>query len=341
MATNDFLPFATATGANVTVQATYAALSARGSGFQSGVAQSDQVNKVLRQAAFIAAAVAQFVSTNAAVDTLDDGNLATFTANLLAAIRTVSQTGGPFVQQGTGIAQLNNTVKLGWSAESKLKATIDVTNVGNIALETWVAAQLALYRPAANDFSTIIPFNSSSTFTVPPNVTRVRVRCWGAGGSGGGSTNMAFPGGGGGAGGYGEGAYTVAPGTVIPVTVGVGTAATAGGTTSFGTFLTASGGGLGGSGGTGAVGAGGLGGAVAGQQFGITGGTGSYGIVYGNTNAVEGGTGAAALGSSPVRAVATSGAAFSANAGIRPGGGSSGCTFSTAPGGAGLVVLEF
>lgn len=43
------------------------------------------------------------------------------------------------VQQGTGISQLSNVVKIGWSAASKLKATVDTTDLGNIALEPWVS----------------------------------------------------------------------------------------------------------------------------------------------------------------------------------------------------------
>lgn len=42
------------------------------------------------------------------------------------------------VQQGTGVGQLANIVKIGWSAGSKLKATVDATDLGNFALETWV-----------------------------------------------------------------------------------------------------------------------------------------------------------------------------------------------------------
>jgi hypothetical protein len=44
------------------------------------------------------------------------------------------------VQQGTGVGQSTNVVKLGWSAGSKLKATIDTTDQGNIAMESWVSA---------------------------------------------------------------------------------------------------------------------------------------------------------------------------------------------------------
>lgn len=45
------------------------------------------------------------------------------------------------VQQGTGVGQTPNTVRVGWSAAAKLKATVDATDLGNIAFETWVAGQ--------------------------------------------------------------------------------------------------------------------------------------------------------------------------------------------------------
>ncbi len=53
MATNDFKPFATGSGANVLSQADYEALSALASGFLSGKASSAQVNKALRQSSTI------------------------------------------------------------------------------------------------------------------------------------------------------------------------------------------------------------------------------------------------------------------------------------------------
>jgi hypothetical protein len=43
------------------------------------------------------------------------------------------------VQQGTGIGQLNNVVKIGWSG-SRLKCTVDYTDLGEIATTAFVAA---------------------------------------------------------------------------------------------------------------------------------------------------------------------------------------------------------
>lgn len=68
--------------ANVTAQADWEALEALATGFQSGKASSAQVNKALRQASFITAALAQFVSNKSNSDVLDDGDLAGFIEKL-------------------------------------------------------------------------------------------------------------------------------------------------------------------------------------------------------------------------------------------------------------------
>ncbi len=86
MAINNFKPFAIGNNANVTSQADYEVLAALATGFQAGKASSAQVNKPIRQATFIAAAVAQFVSDALAQDVLDDGNSQTFVMSLKQAI---------------------------------------------------------------------------------------------------------------------------------------------------------------------------------------------------------------------------------------------------------------
>lgn len=83
--TNQFLPFAVGTGANVLTAAEYAALAALSQGFQSGIASSKNVNTPLRQATFVAAAIAQIIA-NTGVNVADDGNLTTFVTNLLTAL---------------------------------------------------------------------------------------------------------------------------------------------------------------------------------------------------------------------------------------------------------------
>ena len=76
------------------------------------------------------------------------------------------------------------------------------------------------------------------TFTVPAAISTVRVRVWGAGGGGSSGNNA-----GGGGGGFAIGEFAVTGGTNFTVTVGQGGQAnTAGGTSSFGSLISATGG---------------------------------------------------------------------------------------------------
>ncbi|EKK9837861.1 tail fiber protein [Salmonella enterica] len=92
MAKNDFKPFATGKGANVTSQPDWEALPALLSGFTAGKASSAQVNKALRQASFIAAALAQYTASKSGQDVLDDGDLSGFIAKMSAAFGKDFQT---------------------------------------------------------------------------------------------------------------------------------------------------------------------------------------------------------------------------------------------------------
>lgn len=100
MAINNFKPFAAASGANVTSQTDYEALTVLATGFTTGVAKSAQVNKAIRQATFIAAGVAQFTADASNSDVLDDGDLNKF-ANLFKDTITLvaSQAAGTLVGQ--------------------------------------------------------------------------------------------------------------------------------------------------------------------------------------------------------------------------------------------------
>lgn len=76
MPTNDFLPFGTALGANVLPQGDYSALPARTAGFAAGLAESEELNKVWRQAAFVSAMLMQWAMEQDGEDSPDDGDLA-------------------------------------------------------------------------------------------------------------------------------------------------------------------------------------------------------------------------------------------------------------------------
>jgi len=96
MSTVDFLPFANDAAANVVTQAAYAAAAAGGYvqyGFSSGLAPSNQLNKVWRQSSVMTAAMANMVSAALSADVLDSGGGASVTAlqaQLVAAIQTVA-----------------------------------------------------------------------------------------------------------------------------------------------------------------------------------------------------------------------------------------------------------
>jgi len=110
MATNEYLPFGTAGGANVMSQASYAGLAARTGGFSTGVAASLQLNKAWRQASVVAAAWGTIVA-NAGINALDDGNVAALAANIITALNAELA-----VQTPVGIIALwgSDTAPAGW-----------------------------------------------------------------------------------------------------------------------------------------------------------------------------------------------------------------------------------
>lgn len=80
---------------------------------------------------------------------------------------------------------------------------------------------------------------ASYSFTVPSGITSIRVRVWGAGGGGGSSSTYS----GGGGGGFAIGEFDVAAGDSYAVTVGAGGLPNAsGGTSSFSSLISATGG---------------------------------------------------------------------------------------------------
>jgi hypothetical protein len=86
---NEFLPFATAGGANVVTQAAYDALAARLAGFIAGTAASNQVNKALRQASTIAAVIGEVISDYSGFDALDNGDVATLETHFIDALLAI------------------------------------------------------------------------------------------------------------------------------------------------------------------------------------------------------------------------------------------------------------
>lgn len=86
MPSSDFLTYATAGGANVEDQASYAADAKRTNGQQSGTADSANFNKAMRQATFMAAMLGQFMLAQTAADVPDDGDLTAMLARFEASL---------------------------------------------------------------------------------------------------------------------------------------------------------------------------------------------------------------------------------------------------------------
>ncbi|WP_274720249.1 phage tail protein [Xenorhabdus bovienii] len=136
MAKNEFLPFGIADGANVLTNEEYDKLAARTNGFSSGVAKSQELNKVWRQASVIANVVAQFIAETNNQDVLDNGNTEALRAGLLNALRATVGSNIPVASQTTaGIAKLSNATNS--EAENvaatpkAVKAAYDFANAAN------------------------------------------------------------------------------------------------------------------------------------------------------------------------------------------------------------------
>ena len=227
MAKNDFKAFATDRNANVMSQEEWEALPALISGFTAGKASSAQVNKVIRQASFIAAALAQFVSDKTQRDVLDNGDLPGFVELLGSgfAVEYLSRK-NPF-----GDIKSDGTVKTA------------LENLGLVDTIGYVGRLL-----------NIRVFTSSGTYTPTPGTKKIRVRAVGGGGGGGGvpaaasGTQATAKGGESGA--YVEAIITLETTADIIATIGTGGAGGAagsntgvdGGATTLGSLLTCPGG---------------------------------------------------------------------------------------------------
>ena len=211
-----------------------------------------------------------------------------------------------------------------------------------------IPGKLGDLRPG---FAKVTVFKSSGYFVVPQGVTRVRATVIAGGGAGG--THSVLPSGGGGAGGRAIAWLSgLVPGSAVPVTVGAGGVATAtalpglvqgppGGSSSFGNYVSASGG-SGGVGGTAMTTcAGGVGGQGYGGDVQEGGGCGTDAIQVGLRGGDGGGPGGGRGTSGAVQGIFGQG----------PGGGGGGAGVTqpgglgvSAPGGNGfngLVIVEY
>lgn len=146
MAINNFKPFATAANANVMSQADWEALPALLSGFISGPAKSAQVNKAIRQASFIAAALAQYTANKSGLDVLDDGDVAGFIAKMSTAFGKDFQALDATLTALAGLATGAN--KLPYFTGADTVAQTDLTQIGRDVIGQTTVANLLSYLGA-------------------------------------------------------------------------------------------------------------------------------------------------------------------------------------------------
>ncbi|HGB1428510.1 TPA: phage tail protein, partial [Yersinia enterocolitica] len=146
---NEILPFGLGAESNVMTQAEYEALAARSSGFSSGVAKSEQLNKVWRQSSFIASVLADFIAIQSGDDVLDNGNTAALLASLELAIKKYANSNLPIASTSKqGITQLSSLIN---SSSETLAATLKaVKTVSDAGLKvTGNLAEIKAAGPAA------------------------------------------------------------------------------------------------------------------------------------------------------------------------------------------------
>lgn len=143
MAINNFKPFALDPNANVTSQADWEALPALLSGFTAGKASSAQVNKAIRQASFIAAALAQYTANKSGLDVLDDGDLNGFISKMRTAFGKDFQALDATLTALAGLATGAN--KLPYFTGTDKAAQTDLTSVGRDIIGKSTIADILTY----------------------------------------------------------------------------------------------------------------------------------------------------------------------------------------------------
>lgn len=160
---NDFLTFATGSGANVESQSDYVADSSTlQNGFSSGVAQSGKLNKVWRQSSIMSAVLAQFIVNNSGQPAIDDGTTAALLNNLTIAINALV-TSFPAPINNTG-ASSDITLAIGQSAYIDISAASSVPLHIACADNQIYEAELQLAgNIGISSGALLLPNNASST----------------------------------------------------------------------------------------------------------------------------------------------------------------------------------
>jgi hypothetical protein len=88
---NDFVAFATGSGANVMSVATYLATASTGTGYVNGIADPASVNVALRQGTSMAAMIAAFIVQYSGQPALDNGGISTLLANFVKGLQALNR----------------------------------------------------------------------------------------------------------------------------------------------------------------------------------------------------------------------------------------------------------
>lgn len=164
MATNEILPFTpTDTGTNLLTQVVYAASTQRDIGNQPGIASSKLNNKAIRQATFIAASLAQYISDKTGDNVLDDSNDAALLVTMQKAwqfARIQAVTGTDTALSTSDIIELQNT--------TSYTLTLPAAN-------TVTGKVFTLKKTAASGTNTISPAVDGTTLTLDSQYQTVRV----------------------------------------------------------------------------------------------------------------------------------------------------------------------
>jgi hypothetical protein len=274
------------------------------------------------------------------------------------AIGTAQIADGTIINSKLALNAVNSNNIAGGQVVKSINGLFDNVSLSLIGVLT-AGANTALFTNGyALQVSALVPniavFTTNGTFTVPTNVTRIKVEVWGGGG-GGGTASQQYNGGGGGAGGYAFNILSVTNtilnlttnvlgitnGASYTVTVGTGGTNAAPGTfSSFGGLLSANGGGAGTNATVTVNGGGGIGGTTTNSLVPLTGSAGTAG-------GVGSGSGASAFGDiggigGPGLPLGASGAGANANGpGAGGGGGPGGAYNPGGKGGPGLVIVYY
>ncbi|UAP54590.1 hypothetical protein J6O57_07570 [Escherichia coli] len=161
MAINNFKPFALDPNANVTSQADWEALPALLSGFTAGKASSAQVNKAIRQASFIAAALAQYTANKSGLDVLDDGDLNGFISKMGTAFGKDFQALDATLSALAGLATGAN--KLPYFTGNDTAAQTDLTSVGRDIIGKNTIADILTYLGLTTALAAKQPLDATLT----------------------------------------------------------------------------------------------------------------------------------------------------------------------------------